>query len=42
MTYVQNKPHRTSSVNTTSTTPSVEEWDTKDEVVKDKNIVYIY
>jgi hypothetical protein len=43
MTHVQNKPHRTSSVNTTSTTLSVEEWDTKDEVIKDEsNMVYIY
>jgi hypothetical protein len=42
MVILNNKPHRTSSVNTTSTTASVGEWDSKDEVVKDESMVNIY
>jgi hypothetical protein len=36
---MQEKPHRTSSVNTTITTTSVEEWDTKNEAVREENVV---
>jgi hypothetical protein len=33
---MQKKPPRISSVNTTNTTTSAEEWDTRDEVVKEE------
>jgi hypothetical protein len=33
---MQKKPPKTSSVNTTNTTTSAEEWDTREEIVKEK------